>query len=153
MITWGFVASYSDAVTLDTPFTTTVNGDLLTVNASYIAVTGSGDIVWLNGLGIPQWLPGALAGQMYPIGASQIVLAATVNGIPRSTTATGLVWLASPNAGQEWFMHFLRNLLNVMYPFTLLGGGMQPIPPTQNFVITHTGAFVVTGRGNFVIAE
>ncbi len=99
MITWGFVASYSDAVTLDTPFTTTVNGDLLTVNASYIAVTGSGDIVWLNGLGIPQWLPGALAGQMYPIGASQIVLAATVNGIPRSTTATGLVWLASPNAG------------------------------------------------------
>jgi hypothetical protein len=40
-----------------------------------------------------------------------------------------------------------------MYPFTLLGGGMQPIPPDLNFVITHTGAFVVTSRGNFVIAD
>lgn len=99
MITWGFVASYSDAVTLNTPFTTTVNGDLLTLNSQYIGVNGSGDIVWLNGLGLPQWLPGALAGQIYPIGASQIVSAATVNGVPRSTTATGMLWFASPNAG------------------------------------------------------
>jgi hypothetical protein len=27
MITWGYVASFSDAITLDTPFTATVNGN------------------------------------------------------------------------------------------------------------------------------
>jgi len=100
MITWGFVVSYSDLVVIGQPFTTTVNGNTLTLNSSYIGVTGnSGDIVWLNALGIPQYLPNAQAGMVYPIGASQVVASATVNGVLRTTAATNLVWMASPNAG------------------------------------------------------
>jgi hypothetical protein len=98
MITWGFVVSYSDAVTLGQPFTTTVSGNLLTLTSTYIVVGTSGDIVWLNALGLPQWLPNAQAGMAYPIGASQIVSGATVNGTPRVTTASGMVWMASPSA-------------------------------------------------------
>jgi hypothetical protein len=99
MITWGFVVSYSDLVTIGKPFTTTVNGRTLTLNASYIVVTGSsGDIVWLNALGLPQYLPNAQSGMAYPIGASQIVASATVNGTVRTTAATNMVWMASPNA-------------------------------------------------------
>jgi hypothetical protein len=98
MITWGFVASYGDAITVGQPFTQTVQGALVTFTASYITCSTGGDIVWLNALGIPQWLPGALAGQYYPIGASQIVASATVNGVSRSTTASGFSYLASPSA-------------------------------------------------------
>ncbi len=99
MITWGFVASYSDLVTIGQPFTTTVNGNTLTLTAQYIVVTGTaGDIVWLNALGLPQYLPGAQSGQAYPIGASKIVASATVNGVVRTTAATNMCWLASPSA-------------------------------------------------------
>jgi len=91
MITLGFVPSYSDAVTIDSPFTN--NG--LTLLAAYIYVTGSsGDIVWENNLGEAQWLPAAQSGQTYLLGASRILSSGTVNGTPRATTATGLVWLA-----------------------------------------------------------
>lgn len=101
MITWGFVVSYSDAVTIGKPFTMTVNGVLTTFTATYIGIETSGttgDIVWLNALGIPQWLPNCQAGQFYPIGASQIITSGTVNGVTRTTTATGLIWMASPSA-------------------------------------------------------
>lgn len=98
MITWGFVASYSDAVTIGKPFTTTVNSHLLTLIASYIIPGTAGDIVWLNALGIPQWLPGAQGGLAYPIGASQIVASGIVNGVSRVTTATNLIYMASPSA-------------------------------------------------------
>jgi hypothetical protein len=101
MITWGFVVSYSDAVTIGQPFLATVNGNKLPLTATYIGVEtsgGSGDIVWLNALGIPQWLPNCQAGQFYPIGASQIVASGVVNGVSRTTTATDLIWLASPSA-------------------------------------------------------
>jgi hypothetical protein len=95
MITWGFVVSYSDLVTVGSPFT--ING--LTLTASYIYVSGnSGDIVWLNALGQPQYLANAQSGQFYPIGASQIVSSATVNGSTRTTGATNMVWMASPSA-------------------------------------------------------
>jgi|HubBroStandDraft_6_1064221.scaffolds.fasta_scaffold11517_6 hypothetical protein len=98
MITWGFVASYGDAITIGKPFTQTVQGHLVTFISSYILVGSSGDLVWLNALGIPQWLPGTLAGQAYPIGASQIVASAIVNGVSRTTTASSLSYLASPSA-------------------------------------------------------
>lgn len=100
MITWGFVASYGDAVTIGQPFVATLlDGSKLTLISTYITVNGgAGDIVWLNASGVPQWLPGAVLGQTYLIGASKIVASATVNGISRTTTATGLSYLASPSA-------------------------------------------------------
>lgn len=91
MITLGFVPSYSDAVTVDTAFTS--NG--LTLLAAYIYVSGSsGDIVWENAQGEAQWLPAVLTGQSYLIGARKILSTGTVNGTPRTTTATGMVWMA-----------------------------------------------------------
>lgn len=98
MITLGFVASYSDEVTIDQPITAEVNGESLPLISSYIVAGTGGDIVWLNGLGIAQFLPGAQANQAYPIGASQIVSSGVVNGNSRTTTASDLVWLASPSA-------------------------------------------------------
>lgn len=95
MITWGFVASYSDAVTVGTPFA--ING-VSSITASYILVGTAGDIVWQNAQGNAQWLPGAQAGSFYPIGAAQILATGTVNGTPRTTTASGMVWFASNKA-------------------------------------------------------
>lgn len=91
MITWGFPPSYSDVVVNDAYFTIS-SADSTKVLAAYISVTGSGDIVWENNKGEPQWYPGAQAGQTYILGAARILSAATVRGTPRSTTATGLVW-------------------------------------------------------------
>lgn len=91
MITWGFPPSYSDAVTNDAFFTN--NG--LTLLAAYIYVSGaSGDIVWENNKGQAQWLPGCVLGQTYILGAQRILSSGTVNGHSRTTTATGLVWMA-----------------------------------------------------------
>lgn len=91
MITWGFVPSYSDVVTIDTPFTI----DGLTLVATYIFVSGmAGDIVWENIQGQAQWLPATQLGMTYIIGAGRILSSAVVNGTLRTTTATGLVWLA-----------------------------------------------------------
>jgi hypothetical protein len=99
MITWGFVATFSDLITVDKPITTTVNGKVISLTATFIIVTGNaGDIVWINALGIPQYLPGAQANQSYTIGASKIVSSAVVNGTMRTTAATGLVYFASPSA-------------------------------------------------------
>lgn len=90
MKTWGFPPSYSDAVTLDAPFT----NDGLTLLGAYIFVGTGGDIVWENAQGQAQWFPGAVTGKWYFLGAAKILSAATVNGNPRSTTAGGLVWFA-----------------------------------------------------------
>lgn len=99
MITWGFVAKYSDVVTLDTDFSIVVAGNTLVMESMYILVTGSsGNIVWQNKLGVNCYLPNAQSGALYPIGAAQILTSGVVNGVSRTTSATGLVWLASPNA-------------------------------------------------------
>lgn len=98
MVTWGFVPSYSGAITIGQPFTKTYNGVTYTFTAMYIVVGGAGDIVWLNALGEPQWLPGCQANQVYILGASQIVSSATVDGVSRTTTATNLTWMGSPSA-------------------------------------------------------
>lgn len=95
MVTWGFVCKYSDAVTVGSPFK--ING--ITFTSYYIYVSGSsGDIVWQNDLGEANYIENAQAGQFYPIGASMILSSATVNGVTRTTSATNLVWLASPSA-------------------------------------------------------
>ena len=90
MITLGFVPSQSDAVTLDQPFTQ--NG--LTYLSAYIFPAGAGDIVWENNQGEPQWFPNAAAGQGYILGAKRILTNATVNGTPRTTTATNMTWVS-----------------------------------------------------------
>jgi hypothetical protein len=98
MITWGFVASYSDIVTTAMPFTMTVNGVVTTFYSTYIGVTGTtGDIVYLNPLGVACYWPAAQSGQIYPIGASKIIAGATINGVARTTTATNLFWAGSPS--------------------------------------------------------
>jgi hypothetical protein len=91
MITWGFVPSYSDVVTVGSLFA--YNG--LNMVASYIFVGGAGDIVWENNNGDPQWFPGAQANQGYIMGARRILASATVNGVSRTTTATSMVWMSS----------------------------------------------------------
>lgn len=90
MITNGFVPSYSDAVTIGSPFTSNNQ----TFVSAYICVGTGGDIVWQNAQGQPQWLPGALAGQVYILGATKILASGTVNGVSRTTTASNMVWLA-----------------------------------------------------------
>jgi hypothetical protein len=52
-------------------------------------------------------------------------------------------------------MHFLQNLLSYMCPpFKFIGvGGTPPPPVPYDYVITYTGAFVVTNTGANVIAD
>lgn len=50
-------------------------------------------------------------------------------------------------------MHNLSNLLSYMLPIQIMiFEPQQEIPPGFDYVITNTGAFVVTVRNNFVIA-
>ena len=91
MITYGFVPSYGDAVTIGSLFK--INN--LTFCATYISVGGAGDIVWENNQGEAQWFPGAQAGQVYILGARRILASGTVNNVSRTTTATNMSWLAT----------------------------------------------------------
>lgn len=90
MITYGFVPSYSDAVTIGNSFT--LNNQ--TFVSAYIVVGTAGDIVWQNAQGQANWFPGAQAGQVYILGATKILSSATVNGTARTTTASNLTWVA-----------------------------------------------------------
>lgn len=93
MLTLGFPPSYSDAVVNDQYFPLS-GSDSTRILAAYIAVTGStGDIVWENNKGEPQWFPAAQSGQVYILGAGRILSSATVRGTSRTTTATGLIWM------------------------------------------------------------
>jgi hypothetical protein len=85
MITSGFVAGYVDYATIDSNFPFT---------SSYLAASVVGDIVFENNLGQAQFIPEALviAGMLMPAGAKRILSAGTVNGTPRTTTATGIVY-------------------------------------------------------------
>jgi hypothetical protein len=95
MITWGFPASYSDVVVNDAYFTIS-DTDTTKLIAAYIGIGSAGDIIWENNKGEAQWIPSAVAaaGVLLPIGAQRILSAATIRGVPRTTTATGLVWFA-----------------------------------------------------------
>jgi hypothetical protein len=87
MISWGFAFGYSDYATVDVSFPKP---------SIYIYVSGDpGDIVYQNSNGAAQWLPGVLAGGIYPIAATKILTSATVNGTTRTTTATDLVYCST----------------------------------------------------------
>lgn len=86
MISYGFAFGYADAVVLDTNF----------VKPSiYIYVQGAaGDIVFENTAGEAQYLPNAALGY-HPIAARRILTNGTVNGTPRTTTATGMAYCST----------------------------------------------------------
>jgi hypothetical protein len=86
MITLGFSYDYSDLVTLDQPFP---------FPSTYILVGITGDIVFENRYGELQWVANAQPGY-HPIAAKKIVTSGDVNDVPRSTTASGLIYCASP---------------------------------------------------------
>lgn len=100
MIQYNQNASYSDLVTLDTTISQTLNGVVTNLITTYVKPGGTGDIVWLNGSGVPQYLPAAQANQLYKIAATKIVTTATVNGVVRDTTATNIAYLAVSLASQ-----------------------------------------------------
>ncbi len=94
MITWGFPPSYSDLAVNDAYFAQS-NSNAAHVLAAYLTISGNtGDIVWENNKGEPQWFPNALTGQTYILGAQRILSSATVRGTSRTTTATGIIWSA-----------------------------------------------------------
>lgn len=86
MVTLGFTYSYSDLVTNDLPFP---------YPSTYLYVQGAGDIVYEAPNGSAQWLQAAGVGY-HPISALKVLSSGTVNGTPRTTTATGLVYCSAP---------------------------------------------------------
>lgn len=87
MITLGFSFSYSDVVTVDI---------LFPYASSYIYVGDTaGDIVYEAPDGTAQWVQNAGLGYN-PIAAKRVLTSGTVNGTPRTTTATGMVYCCSP---------------------------------------------------------
>lgn len=87
MISWGFAFNYSDLVTVGTNFI---------YPSCYIYVAGNtGDIVYINTAGLPQYFPNAQGNNFYPIAALKIVTSATINGNVRTTGATNLVYCST----------------------------------------------------------
>lgn len=87
MISWGFAFGYSDLATVGVNFVKP---------SCYLYVSGStGDIVYMNTAGIPQYFPNAQGNNIYPIAATSILASATVNGTVRTTTATGIVYCST----------------------------------------------------------
>lgn len=87
MKTMGRAFGYSDVA---------VNGVSFPYPSSKLYISGNtGDIVYKNTNGLLQWFPAAQQYQSYDIAATQIVATGTVNGTPRSTSATGIVYCSS----------------------------------------------------------
>lgn len=87
MISWGFAFGYSDLAVLDTNFVKP---------SCYLWVSGdTGDIVYENTAGEAQYFPNAQGNNIYPIAARRVLSAGTVNGTPRTTTATNIVYCST----------------------------------------------------------
>lgn len=92
MQTAGFVCGLGDEMLLDTPLPSNNGYQIVT---SYLYINGTdGDVVFRNSAGDLQFLPSAAVG-VHPVAAIEIVTSGTVNGTPRTTTATGFSYLAS----------------------------------------------------------
>lgn len=89
----GVTAGYADLVIPDTPFGFDDSGNPLM--STYISVGSSGNIVFRNTRGELQYLPSVSSGTLIPIAATEIVASGNVRGTPRTTTASGMGWLAS----------------------------------------------------------
>lgn len=87
MISWGFAFNYSDLATVGVNFPKP---------SCYLYVAGStGDIVYTNTAGLPQYFPNAQGNNIYPIGAINILASATINGTLRTTGATNIVYCST----------------------------------------------------------
>ncbi len=87
MISWGFAFGYSDLATVDVNFA---------LPSCYLYVAGAtGDIVYMNTAGIPQFFSNAQGNNIYPIAALRILSTGTVNGTLRTTTATNIVYCST----------------------------------------------------------
>jgi hypothetical protein len=87
MITWGFAFGYSDLAVLDVKFVQP---------SCYLYVSGAtGDIVYMNTAGQPQFFSNAQANNIYPIAATMVLTSATVNGTLRTTTATNITYCST----------------------------------------------------------
>ncbi len=87
MISWGFAFGYSDLAVVGTNFEKP---------SCYLYVSGNtGDIVYENSSGDPQFFPNAQGNNLYPIAARKILASAEVNGTERVTTASGIVYCST----------------------------------------------------------
>jgi hypothetical protein len=87
MISWGFAFGYSDLATVGVAFVRP---------SCYLYVSGAtGDIVYMNTAGVPQFFSNAQANNIYPIAATMILASATVNGTLRTTTATNITYCST----------------------------------------------------------
>jgi hypothetical protein len=92
-ISSGVTAGYADVVIPDTPFGLDESSKPLM--STYISVGSSGNIVFRNTRNELQYLPNVSSGTLIPIAATEIVVNGNVRGIPRTTTASEMGWLAS----------------------------------------------------------
>lgn len=83
MLTLGFTISYSDYATVGVNFP---------YPSTYLCPNTAGDLVYIARDGSTQWWPGMIANALYPISALRIVASGTVNGTPRTTTASNVVY-------------------------------------------------------------
>jgi hypothetical protein len=87
MLSYGFAFNYSNIA---------VAGIAFPYPSCYLYVSGNtGDIVYLNTAGLPQYFANAQANNIYPIAATQILASATINGVLRTTGATNIVYCST----------------------------------------------------------
>jgi hypothetical protein len=87
MISWGFAFGYSDLAVVDTNFEKP---------SCYLWVSGgTGNIVYENTAGQAQYFPNAQGNNIYPIAARRILSSGIVNGVERTTSATGIVYCST----------------------------------------------------------
>jgi len=87
MISYGFAFGFSDLAVVDTNFAKP---------SCWLYVSGSGgNIVYENTNGVAQYFPNAQANTLYPIAARRILSGGTVNGTPRLTSASGIVYCST----------------------------------------------------------
>lgn len=91
MQTWGRVAAYSDVAVNDAAFE--IDGE--TFVSQYLFVATGGNIVYRNAQGNAQYIAAVPNNTLLPIGAQMILASGTVNGTNRTTTASGITWMAS----------------------------------------------------------
>jgi len=88
----GIVAKFSGEITNDVAFF--INDDATSHKqiSSYIRVGGAGNIILQNAHGTKTYIPNVQVGELIPGMFIAVLSVATINGNPRTTTATNLTW-------------------------------------------------------------